>query len=176
MNREKKAQEIADLHENFTKAKAVIFTDFSGLKAEEINELRRRLKTVSVDYRVIKNTLARRACEGTGLEMIKDEFIGPLGIAFSLTDPITVPKALSNFIKIKEKLKIKFGIIEGKTVDLKEIKAIADLPSKEVMLSTLLSGLQSPTRKLAGLFYQLIARLGYALEAVKDKKAVVSGK
>lgn len=170
MNKERKVKEIADLHENFSKAKAVIFTDFSGLKVEEINELRRKLKTVSVNYRVIKNTLAQRASEGTNLETIRNKFIGPLGVAISFTDPVAAPKALTDFMKEKEMLKIKFGVVEGKTVDAKEIKAIADLPPKEVILSTLLGGLQSPSRKLAGLLYQLIARFGYILEAVRDKK------
>lgn len=170
MNREEKAREIADLHENFSKAKAVVFTDFSGLKVEEVNELRRKLKTVSVNYRVIKNTLAYKACEGTSIEMIRDKFAGPLGVAISFSDPVAAPKALTDFIKNKGKLKIKFGIVEGRAIDPKEIKAIADLPPKEVMLSSLLSGLQSPTRKLAGLFYQTIARIGYAMKAAIDKK------
>lgn len=170
MNRERKAQEVTDLRENFTKAKAVIFTDFTGLKVEEINELRRKLRNASINYRVIKNTLAQRACEGTDLEVIKDKITGPLGIAISFKDPVSAPKALNDFIKGKKKLKIRFGIVEGKAVDLNEIMTIAELPSKEVMLSTFLSGLQSPARKLAGLLYQLIARFGYALEAVKDKK------
>jgi large subunit ribosomal protein L10 len=174
LNREEKAREIADLHENFRKAKAVIFTDFTGLKVEEINELRRKLKAASVNYIVIKNTLARRACEGTSLEIIRDKFIGPLGVAISFSDSITAPKALTDFIKDKGKLKIKFGIVEGKAVDPKEIKAIADLPTKEVMLSSLLSGLQSPTRKMAGLLYQLIARFGYALKAVLENKTRIS--
>lgn len=170
MKREEKAQLISELHENFSKAKAVIFTDFTGLKVEEINNLRRKLRSASVDYMVIKNTLARQASEGTSLEVVKDKFKGPLGIAISLTDSLAVTKSLKDYLKEKEKLKIKFGVIEGKFVDLKEIKAIADLPPKEVMLSSLLSGLQAPTRKLAGLFYQLVARFGYALEAAKNKK------
>lgn len=170
MNKEEKARQIAELHESFDRAKAVIFTDFSGLKVEEINELRKKLRTASVNYIVIKNTLARLACEGTNLEMIKDKFIGPLGVAISFSDPVAAPKALTDFIKGKEKLTIKFGVIEGKTVDPKEIKTIADLPPKEVMLSSLLSGLQSPARMLAGLLYQLIAKFGYALKAAKDKK------
>jgi len=170
LKKEEKARQIADLHENFNKAKALIFTDFTGLKVEEINELRRRLRTSFVDYRVIKNTLARRASEGTSLEGIKDKFIGPLGVAIGLTDPVSAPKALTDFIKDKERLTIRFGIIEGRVVYPKEIKAIADLPSKEVMIASFLRGLQSPTRKLAGLLYQLIARFGYALRALRDKK------
>lgn len=170
MKREEKAQLISELHENFTKAKAVIFTDFSGLKVEEINNLRRRMKASSLDYMVIKNTLARRASEGTGLEIVKDKFKGPLGIAISLNDALAVTKSLKEYLKEKVKLKIKFGVIEGRFVEPDEIRAIADLPAKEVMLSSLLSGLQSPTRKLAGLLYQLVARFGYALEAVKNKK------
>jgi ribosomal protein L10 len=171
LNREKKAQEIAALRENFSKAKAVIFTDFTGLKVEEINELRKKLRTASVNYRVIKNTLAQRACEGTDLETVKDKITGPLGVAICYNDPVSAPRALNDFVKGKEKLKIRFGVVEGKAVDPKEIKAIAELPSKEVMLSTFLGGLKSPTRKLAGLLYQLVARFGYALEAVKSKKA-----
>lgn len=170
MKREEKAQLISELHESFSKAKAVVFTDFSGLKVEEINSLRRKLRSASVDYLVIKNTLARQASEGTILEVVKDKFKGPLGIAISLADPMAVTKSLKDYFKEKEKLKIKFGVIEGKFVEPKEIKAIADLPPREVMLSSLLSRLQAPTRKLAGLFYQLVARFGYALEAAKNKK------
>jgi len=171
VKREEKAQLISELHENFSKAKAVIFTDFSGLKVEEINNLRRKLRSASVDYMVIKNTFARQASEGTSLEVVKDKFKGPLGIAISLIDSLAVTKSLKDYLKEKEKLKIKFGVIEGKFVDTNEIKAIADLPPKEVMLSSLLSGLQSPARKLAGLFYQLVVRFGYILEAVKNKKS-----
>lgn len=172
MNKEEKIQEVSGLHESFSKAKAVIVTDFRGLKVEEMNELRKRLKAASVEFRVVKNTLAQQASVGTSVEKIKDKFVGPVGLAMSFDDPVAAPKALIDFMKKKEEMKIKFGVVEGSPIDPEEIKTIADLPPRKVVMSRLLSGLQSPARRMAEVLYSLIARFSYALESVKGKKSM----
>lgn len=119
----------------------------------------------------MKNTLAKMASEGTSVEMAKEAFTGPLGIAISYDDPISLAKRLLEFTKANEKLKIKGGIIEGKTCKADDIKTISELPSRETLLAMFIGAMQSPLSKLVTALNTTVARFAYAMESLRTKKS-----
>ncbi|OGP65484.1 MAG: 50S ribosomal protein L10 [Deltaproteobacteria bacterium RBG_16_42_7] len=170
MDKEKKKQVVTELHDKFARATGIIFTDFKGLTVEEISQLRRQLRGSSLEYKVVKNTLAKKASDGTIMEVVKDAFTGPVGIAIGYDEPVSLTKRVLEFIKSNEKLKLKGGIIEGKTCKIEDIKAISELPSKEVLLAMLIGAMQSPLNKLATALNATVTHFAYAMEALKNKK------
>jgi large subunit ribosomal protein L10 len=162
---------VSALKDKFSRATGVIFTDYKGLTVEEMSEFRRQLNEASLEYRVVKNTLARRALEGTSAESAKDILTGPIGVAISYDDPSLLAKKVLAFIKSNEKLKIRAGVIEGRSCGDKEIKAVSELPSRETLLAMLVGVMQSPLGKLASALNATVARFAYALEAAKEKKS-----
>ena len=149
-------QEISDKMKN---AAAVVVVDYRGLTVAQVTELRKQLREANVDMTVYKNTMTRRAAEENGYEGLNEFLTGPNAIAFSTDDVIAPAKVLNNFAKENDKLEIKAGVIEGNIVSVDEIKALADLPSREGLLSMLLSVLQAPMRNVA-----------LATKAVADQK------
>lgn len=129
MNKEEKKEAIDELHAKFVRAKTAVITGYSGINVEQITELRAKLRAAKVEYRVVKNTLARKASEGTGLEPLKDYFIGPVGIALGYDDVVAPAKVLFDFSKTQEKLQLKVGVLDGKLLKQADIKALASLPS-----------------------------------------------
>lgn len=162
---------MSALKEKFSRATGVIFTDYKGLTVQEVSEFRRQLNEASLEYRVVKNTLARRALEGTSAETAKDTLTGPVGVAIGYDDPSLLAKKVLAFVKSNEKLKIRAGVIEGRSCGDKEIKAISELPSREILLATFIGTMQSPLSKLASALHATVARFAYALEAAKEKKS-----
>ena len=135
MNLADKKRITQDLNERFAKAAVVIVTDYKGLDVDAINDLRRRLRQAEVEYKVVKNSLLVRASQDTDIAKIRETFKGPSAIALSYSDPIAPAKILTEFAKDHEVFKIKIGIADGKVLELKEIAALAALPSREVLLS-----------------------------------------
>lgn len=148
----------------------MIFTDYKGLTVQEISDLRRQLKEASLEYRVVKNTLARKAMEGTPLAEAKESLRGPVGIAIGYDDPSLLAKKVLAFVKTNEKIQVKGGVIEGKACGSKDIKDIAELPSRDVLLATLVGAMQSPLSKLAAALYATVTRFAYAMQAVKNRQ------
>ncbi|GEB77092.1 50S ribosomal protein L10 [Sporolactobacillus inulinus] len=128
---------------------ATIAVNYRGLSVAEVTELRKQLREAGVDYKVYKNTFARRATEIAGLTDLDDALTGPTAISFSKDDVIAPAKVLYTFAKEHEALEIKAGVIEGKLTSLDEIKALAELPSREGLLSMLANVLQAPIRNIA---------------------------
>ena len=170
MKKEDKQILIGELHDKFEKAKAAILTEYKGLTVAEITELRNELRKGQLEYKVVKNTLAIRASEGTDVEKLKEHLTGPTGWVIGYGDPVTPAKAVIEYAKKREKLKVKFGIIEGQLADSKQIQAIASLPSREQLLSQMAAGFQAPASKMVRLLNATVAQFGYALSALKDKK------
>ncbi|MEK6674003.1 MAG: 50S ribosomal protein L10 [Nitrospirota bacterium] len=175
LNKEEKGQAISELKKKFSEAKAVIFTDYKGMTVAELSELRRVLYGDGLDYKVVKNTLARIASQDTPVSVAKGSFKGPLAVAIGYADPVTAAKRISGFAKKNDKLKLCGGVIEGKLYGTEEIKAIADLPSREVLLSMLAGTLQAPLSKMASALYATVSSFAYAMSAVKDKKESAGG-
>ncbi len=149
----------------------MVLTDYKGLTVAEMSEMRRMLKESSLEYRVVKNTLARIAAEDTPVAVLKDEFVGPVGVAIAYDDPVELAKKVIDYSKQNEKFAIKCGIIEGKFVDLEGLKNVSKLPSRDVLLAMFAGAVASPLRNMASLLQATISRLGYALNALKDKKS-----
>jgi large subunit ribosomal protein L10 len=126
-----------------SKSAIIVLTDYKGLDVAAMNDLRRRLRAEEIEYQVVKNTLLIRAAEDNDIALIKDYFKGPSAIALSYDDPVAPAKVLSEFAKENKKLEIKAGVMNGQVLDAKAIKALAKLPSREVLLGQLLSALNA---------------------------------
>jgi len=170
LNKEEKIRVVSELQEKFAKAKGVVFTDYRGLNVEEITELRNSLRSAELEFKVIKNTLAKRAAEGTSVDAVKDIFSGPVGVAIGYDDPVLLVKKVLAYSKGNEKLEIKGGIVEGSVCDVKQMQSISLLPPREVQLAMLAGVMNAPATKFAGLLNATITQFGYALEALKNKK------
>jgi large subunit ribosomal protein L10 len=170
LNKAQKTQVISELQDKFGKAKGVVFTDYRGLNVEEITNLRNILRSDSLEYRVVKNTLAIRASVGTPVEAAKDSFTGPVGIAVGYDDPVLLIKKVLEFNKTNEKLEITGGVVEGSICSVDQIKTISKLPSREVQLSMLVGAMQAPASKMASLLNSTLTQFIYAFEALKNTK------
>lgn len=146
---EQKSQQVAEVTEKLKVSSCTIVTDYRGLNVAQVTELRKQLREAGVEFQVIKNTLVRRATAGAELSELDEYLTGPTAIAFSKDDVVTPAKILTDFAKKNDKLEVKAGVVEGRVVDYSQIKALADLPSREGLLSMLLSVLQAPVRNFA---------------------------
>ncbi|OXM83140.1 50S ribosomal protein L10 [Paenibacillus rigui] len=146
---ELKSQQVAEVTEKLKDSSCTIVTDYRGLNVAQVTELRKQLREAGVEFQVLKNTLARRATASADLTALDEHLTGPTAIAFSKDDIITPAKILTAFAKKNEHLSVKAGVVEGKVVDFEQIKALAELPSREGLLSMLLSVLQAPVRNFA---------------------------
>ncbi|MBA4495877.1 50S ribosomal protein L10 [Paenactinomyces guangxiensis] len=146
---EQKKAVVSEIAEKLSNSKSTVVTDYRGLNVKQVNELRKQLREAGVEFKVLKNTLTRRATEQVGMSDLDTYLTGPTAIAFSNEDVVAPAKVLYNFSKENKALEIKGGVVEGKVVGFDEIKALADLPSREGLLSMLLSVLQAPVRNLA---------------------------
>ena len=140
---ETKQQVVTEIADKLRASKSTIVVDYRGLTVSEATELRKQLREAGVEFKVYKNSLTRRAAESAEMAELNEFLTGPNAIAFSNEDVVAPAKVLNDFAKDHEALEIKAGVIEGKLVTLDEVKAIATLPSREGLLSMLLSVLQA---------------------------------
>jgi large subunit ribosomal protein L10 len=167
---ERKQQIAQDLHERFERAKVVILTDYKGLNVAAMTELRRRLREAGIDYQVVKNSLLERASVDTLAARIKDEFKGPSAIALSYEDPVAPAKVLTQFAKENDKLKIRVGVLNGRAMREADIKNLANLPSREVLLAQVLGVLNAVPTALVRVLNAVPGGLVNVLNAIKEKK------
>ncbi len=156
---EQKKVVVSELSSNFKDAMTMVFADYRGLTVEQDTELRSALRKAGVEYKVVKNTLTKLAAKENGMDALEPTLNGPTAMAFSTTDVIAPAKVMAEFAKKYEKLELKAGIFEGKVVDVSVIQSLADLPSREVLLTQLACGLNAT-----------IAGLAIALNAVREQK------
>jgi large subunit ribosomal protein L10 len=161
---------VEELNEKFSRAKALVLTDYRGLDTSAMNALRVQLRKESVEYRVVKNTLMSRASEGTDVAQLKDHFAGPSAVALSYDDPVAPAKILVKFSKDNAKLEVKAGVLEGKILDVEGIKRLADLPSREALLSQVLSVFNGPARAFVTVLSGVPRNLLGVLNAIKAEK------
>jgi len=150
----------------------VVFTDYKGMTVAELTDLRRLLRKSSLDYGVVKNTLAKIAAKDTSVAAAESVFKGPIGITIGYDDPVLAVKKVLEFVKTNEKLRVRGAVIEGKLCEPAEVKEIADLPSREVILSMLAGAFQATTSKMAGALAATVSSFVYALQALEKKKSV----
>ena len=170
MKLENKKQIVAQLRDKFAQAKLVVLTDYKGLNVEAMNDLRAKLREAGIEYQVVKNTLLRRAAQDTDAAVLVDSFVGPSAIALSMDDPVAPAKVLTEFAKANDKLEIKVGVMEGKILDASSIKALASLPSREVLLAKLLSVLVAVPTGMVTVLNEIPAKFVRVLAAVRDQK------
>jgi len=167
---EAKQQITEDLHDRFARSAIIVLTDYKGLDVTTINDLRRKLRESNIEYQVVKNTLLVRAAEGTDIALIKDHFKGPSAVAISYDDPVAPAKVLTQFAKDNNKLEIKVGVLNGKVLDVQAIKALATLPSREVMLALLLSTINAVPTSFVRVLAEVPRSMLNVLTAIKDQK------
>jgi large subunit ribosomal protein L10 len=147
--REEKAAVVEEVAQKLAESKSTIVADYRGLTVAEVTELRKNLREAGVEFRVLKNTLTRRATAQTNNTSLDVFLKGPTAIAFGLTDLVAPAKVLNDFAVKHKALEIKGGLVEGKLIDAGGVKELATLPSRDGLLSMLLSVLQAPMRNLA---------------------------
>ena len=164
---------VAELTEKLQNAAAGVLVDYKGITVAEDTALRAEMRKNGVEYAVVKNTLTRFAVKNAGLEALSSVLEGTTSLAISAEDPVAPARIINDFAKKMngEKFTIKAGFVDGKVIGVDEVKALADLPSKEVLLSMLLSAMQGPVRGLAVSLDATISGLARALQAVADQKA-----
>jgi large subunit ribosomal protein L10 len=148
----------------------MVLTDYKGMNVDEITVFRDTLRKAGIEYRVVKNTLAKIAAEETDVAAVRDGFKGPVGIAISYDDPVSVAKEVLEFSKKSENLDVTCGIVDGEFCSPEQLKAIASLPSREVLLGMIAGTMQAPLSKMAGLLNASLCSFVYALSALKNKK------
>jgi large subunit ribosomal protein L10 len=168
--KEQKAEQVELLTEKLKTAKVAVLTDYRGLTVTQIQELRGKLRSGDVEYRVIKNTLARRAAEAAGVKALEAELKGPVAIAFGYDDLSTPAKLINEFVRATRlKLDITGGLVEGRVFSPDQVKQLADMPSRETLLSQLAGTIQSPLARLAGALQTPLSTLAGALESYQKK-------
>ncbi|WP_153732592.1 50S ribosomal protein L10 [Sporosarcina obsidiansis] len=146
---EAKQAVVTEIADKLQQAASVVVVDYRGLTVAQVTELRKQLREAGVEFKVYKNSMTRRATETAGLGSLNEHLTGPNAIAFSTEDVVAPAKILNDFAKKNEKLEIKAGVIEGTVASAEDVKALATLPSREGLLSMLLSVLQAPVRNFA---------------------------
>ena len=175
MNRQEKENVISDLSRQIEGFKAVVLTNYRGLNVEQISQLRRRLKEEEISYHVVKNTLIRLASRGTDLEKLNDYFEGPTAMAISYGDPTLLAKILSEFIKTQPSLEIKVGLIQGKVTPPDEVKALASMPPRDVLIAQILGGIQTPGGQLGGVILSALQQVLGVIHARVDQLTEAEG-
>ena len=168
MKKAEKEQLVTELRDRMKGAKALYYTDFTGLNVKRMTELRRRLRRAGVDYVVIKNTLAMRAVDESGLAGMR--LRGPTGVVVS-RDPVAAAKLLSDFARENDqKPTVKGGLLDGVLIDEKQVKKLATMPSREQRLADLGAGLQSPMAAFVGALNGLLTMVAGALDALRTQR------
>lgn len=170
MKREEKANIVSALHDELARAHAVFVTDYMGLNVEKITRLRRDVAASGGSYHVVKNTLLRRAADGTQASNIAGMFVGPTAVAVVFKDPVAVARALVNFTRDNELFGLKGGVLEGRPVQASDIQELATLPPREVLLARMLGSFNAPVTGLVGVLAAIVAQLVHVLKAIENKK------
>jgi large subunit ribosomal protein L10 len=167
---EQKQAMVSEVATKLQGAQSLIVAEYRGLNVERITQLRAKARTSGVWLRVLKNTLARRAVQGTPFEKLSEKMVGPLMYGIS-QDPVAGAKVLSEFAKENESFVIKAGAMPNAVMSAQDIKALAQLPSRELLIATLLGTLQAPMTKLVRTLNEVPARFVRTLAAVRDAKS-----
>lgn len=176
MNKEQKAESVKEIKELIETSEAMYFTDFAGLTVEEVNELRKEFYKSELKYKVVKNTLTARALKDSEkysahIEKISEILHGPTGIVFAYKDPVSPAKIIKKFFDKIEKPKLKIAIVENELYDSKKLNSLASLPTKEEVISGILSSLNSPASGIVGCLNAVMRDLSSVIEEVAKKKA-----
>jgi len=170
MNREQKGTLVEEITEEFRGSHTMFVADYRGLDVPGITTLRNQLRDTDVSFRVVKNTLAKLAAEKAGFDDVEELFAGPTAVAFVRGDAALVAKVLGNTKVGDEKLEVRGGVMDGRRVDASQVKEIASLPSREVILAMLLSAVNAPMAMTVGVLAAPCRDLVMILDAYIEKR------
>lgn len=170
MLKSEKEELIKDLNDRFSRAKGVVVAEFNKLNVDTVNRLRKKLREGKVEWKVLKNTLARRAAKGTSVEKIADDFVGPVAAAITYDDVVAPAKILSEFVKDLETIKIRSGVIQGQKIDKNGVLALAKLPGLQELRAQILGVINQPATKLARTIKEPGSALARVIKAKSDKQ------
>lgn len=171
-----KTETIESLKTRLSGIDTAVLTEYRGLTVQQLSELRKQLKTASAEYRVVKNRLARLALTGSPLDCLGPHLKGPTGLVLGRKDPVAVAKTLSVFARANPTLQIKLGYVQGKLLNPAELRALADLPSREVLLGQVVGALQSPLSRLVSVLGGMLRGLVSALDQIRQGKEAHTAK
>ena len=174
MSKTERQATVESLTELLKGSPNVFVTDFTGLNVLRMTELRRRLRGAGVEYVVVKNTLAQRAFAANGVHALDEHLAGPTGLVLSGTDAMAGAKVLTDFAREFEKPAIKIGLVDGRPVTPAQVKRLADLPPREVLLAQLAGYIQAPMAQFAGVMNGLLSQMVGALEALRAQRSAAS--
>ena len=165
-----KKRVVKDIEQKLENANLVVFTDYRGINVAEMTELRNRLRLPGVEYKVLKNTMAEFALQNLGCQDVIPHIEGPNAVLFSTDDPVNPAKVIFQFIKEYKKLAVKVGILEGQMVSADKIKALAELPAKEVLLGQVVGTMQAPITSLVYVLNANLTGLVRVLDQIKGQQ------
>src|SRR3989440_1795327 len=171
---QRKTAVIDEIKQRLGDADAAVLTEYRGLTVTDLANLRAALRPAATDYKVFKNTLARRAAADAGLGELVEALVGPVAIAFVRRDggdAVTAAKALRDFARGNPNLVVKGGILGGRVIATSDVEALADVPPREQLLARMAGGFQAPLTKAAGLFQAFTRNFAYGLKAYADQRA-----
>lgn len=171
MVRPEKKAIVEELSDKFSQAESLVITDYVGLNVAEMTELRKQLREAGVEYKVVKNTLAKIAADQMELEEIDEYFVGPTAIAFGIEDVVSPAKVLVNFAEDHEVLDIKAGYLNGEVIDNDEVTSLAEIPSREELLAKAFAGMKAPISGLVNVLQGNMRNLVQVLSQIKEEKA-----
>lgn len=174
MPRPEKVQAVADIKERLEQAQAVFLTEYRGLNVRQLADLRRNLRKTGADYKVVKMTLAKRAVDELGLEVITDQLVGPTALTFAAKDAVATAKALRDFAKETDKLVLKGGLLGRVLLGANEVVRLADIEPREVLLAKLAGAFQAPMAQAAGLFSSFTRNAATMFGQLLDKKTAAT--
>ncbi len=168
---EEKQLIVEEIKQHLEKSMLIVFTDYRGLKVDEMTELRNKLRVPGVEVKVLKNTMLRFALKELGNNDMAELISGPNAAIISHDDPVTPAKVLFEFAKTHKNLEIKMGLLEGQVITPEKIKNLADLPSREVLVATVLGTMQAPITSFVRVLNANITGLARALDQIREQKA-----
>ena len=163
---------VVELKEKLAQTKGAVLINYRGITVAQDTKLRRKFREAGVEYRVVKNTLTRIAAKEIGIEGMEAYLEGPTAMAYSAVDPVAPARIISEFIKESklQTVEIKAGLVEGKVIDANGVKALASLPSREVLIAQVLAGFQTPIVGIVNVLQGTIRNAVYVLEAIRKQK------
>ena len=171
MPNKKNVEGVKALEKKFKESPNLVVTTYQGLTTPELNDLRAKLKPLNSEYGIVKNTLTRIALKNVGLEKFADHFTGPTAVAFQSGDPAALSKIIVDFSKTNDKFKIVAGYLGGRFLTSNEIKVLATLPSREVLLARIAMLFNSPMQRIATVLNAPIQKLALVLKSLEQQKA-----
>ena len=167
---EQKKKVVEEILEKIEKAQSMVLVDYRGLNVEEVSDLRNKYREAGVEYKVYKNNMMKLAFKEAGLEDFNEFLKGPSAVAFSMEDAVSAAKVTNEFAKANDKLEIKAGIVDGDIIDVEGVKALASIPSREVLIAKVLGGLNAPIAGFANVLQGNMRGLVCALNQIAEQK------